>query len=144
MGVRCIPPENFEFGRFDFLYSGAFWGWPLPITFYSFRFIAYILTCRAWRSLHCIFRPTLWPFHQHQHHHYLTHCCYSDIEQQKKSDTIGLERIFLGRWKSVLIDSRMLTSLYWLQRGRRPWLGGGLYFKWAINSLAKIIDVQTH
>ena len=25
-----------------------------PITYYSFRFIAYILTCRAWISLHCI------------------------------------------------------------------------------------------
>ena len=25
------PPENYEFGRCDFLYSGGFWGWPLPI-----------------------------------------------------------------------------------------------------------------
>ena len=33
-------------------------------TCFSFRFIAYILTCRAWTSLHCIYRPTSWPFHQ--------------------------------------------------------------------------------
>ena len=26
-------------------------------TYYSFRFIAYILICRAWTSLHCIYRP---------------------------------------------------------------------------------------
>ena len=24
----------FEFDRFDFLYSGALWGWPLPITYF--------------------------------------------------------------------------------------------------------------
>ena len=36
----------------------------LPITYYSNRFIAYILTCRAWTSLNCIHRPTSWPFHQ--------------------------------------------------------------------------------
>ena len=41
------------------------------------------------------------------------------------------------------IDSKKLASLHWLQRGRRPWLGG-LYFTWPITSLAQIIDVQTH
>ena len=61
-GFGGTPPENSEFGRFDFLYSGAFWGWPLPMN--SFRFIAYILTCRALTNLHCIYRHTLWPFHQ--------------------------------------------------------------------------------
>ena len=48
-------------------------------TYYSFRFIAYILTCRAWTSLHCIISTDL--LHGHSTSHcYLTHCCYSDIE----------------------------------------------------------------
>ena len=34
------PPEKWEIGRSDFLYSGAFWGCPLPKEL--FRFIAYI------------------------------------------------------------------------------------------------------
>ena len=29
-GYGGPPLYHFEFGRFDFLYSGAFWGWPLP------------------------------------------------------------------------------------------------------------------
>jgi hypothetical protein len=57
-GVPHPPIKKFECNRFDFLYSGAFGGWPLPI-YYSFRFIAYILTFRAWTSLHCIYRPSL-------------------------------------------------------------------------------------
>ena len=38
-GYGGSPPENVEFGRCDLLYSGAFWGWPLPNN--SFRFIDY-------------------------------------------------------------------------------------------------------
>ena len=34
------PPENFEFGRCDFLYSGAFWGRLLPK--HSLGFTAYV------------------------------------------------------------------------------------------------------
>ena len=33
-GSEVLPPPPIiflEFNRFDFLYSGAFWGWPLPI-----------------------------------------------------------------------------------------------------------------
>ena len=34
------PPEHYEFGGYDFLYSGAFWDWPLPKNL--FRFLAYV------------------------------------------------------------------------------------------------------
>ena len=56
------PPPNFffEFGTFGFLYSSPFPSCPLSNN--SFRFMAYILTCCAWKSCHC--RPSSWPCHQ--------------------------------------------------------------------------------
>ena len=41
--------ENVEFGRCDFLYSGAFWGWPLPTK--SSRFITYVWYV-DWTNIH--------------------------------------------------------------------------------------------
>jgi hypothetical protein len=121
-------------------------------TYYSFRFIAYILTCRAWKRFHCIYRPTLWPFNQPLLFDQLLLFWYWD-----KSWSLSYSVHFLWHWcdpranflasmKSCLclIDSKNLASLHWRQHGRRPWLGGGLYFEWPITSLAQIIDVQTH
>ena len=97
----------FEFVRFDFLYSGAFWGGPLPKN--EFRFVAYILTCLASILIYTAYTDLL---HGHSTSHcYLTHGCYSDVEVNHDHCPIvsifcesqGLFQMQLEIWDSCLI-----------------------------------------
>ena len=49
LNVSWEKLHNFEFGRYDFLYSGAFWGWPLPKK--SSRIITYVRYVN-WTNIH--------------------------------------------------------------------------------------------
>ena len=78
-GSEFPPPPIFIFlfNRFDFLYSGAFWGWPLPI------YLLFIQIHSLHPDLQGLDKLTLHTDLLHGHstsHCYLTHCCYSDIE----------------------------------------------------------------
>ena len=69
--------KKMEFNTFDFLYSGAFWGWPLPI------YLLFIQIHSLHPDLQGLDKLTLHTDLLHGHstsHCYLTHCCYSDIE----------------------------------------------------------------
>ena len=49
LNVSWEKLHHFEFGRYDFLYSGAFWGWPLPKK--SSRNISYVRYVN-WTNIH--------------------------------------------------------------------------------------------